>query len=203
MAQRTTNLYSLVKIPGVYKAIQWVLAPERSLQRFVHEVIKPEGGQIVLDVGCGPARLLRYMSNVDYTGLDINQASVEHAKTIYGNGAQFIVCDVSKGLPEFSRKFDVIIVSALLHHLDDDHARALFRQLRDLLAPSGRIVTIDNVWLPRQNPIAKIAISMDSGMNVRTVEGYRALAGDLKVDHRLYRNLLRIPYDHVCLTISA
>jgi SAM-dependent methyltransferase len=203
MAQRTSNIYRLVAIPAVYKTIQKVLGAEQSARRFVDEVVRPTRGAAVLDVGCGPASLLPYLPSVDYTGVDLNPASIAFAKKNYAERGRFLVGDAADLVPD--QRYDIVIVAAILHHLDDAGAKRLFGNLVGALKPGGRIVTIDNIWLPRQNPIAKLVNALDSGKNVRTLAGYQKLAEGLplRVEHRLYRDLLRIPYDHVCLTLTA
>jgi SAM-dependent methyltransferase len=137
--------------------------------------------------------------------VDLNLRSIEHARALYGRQGRFIACDVTQGLPGEVGSFDLIVVSALLHHLGDDEARTLFSGLQELLKPTGRIVTIDNVWLDHQNPIARLLNHLDSGMNVRTPERYEALVAHLSLhaETRLYRDLLRIPYDHFCMTLTS
>jgi SAM-dependent methyltransferase len=203
MAQRTSNIYRLVTIPAVYKTIQKVLGAEQSARRFVDEVVRPTRGAAVLDVGCGPASLLPYLPSVDYTGVDLNPASIAFAKKNYAERGRFLVGDAADLVPD--QRYDIVIVAAILHHLDDAGAKRLFGNLVGALKPGGRIVTIDNIWLPRQNPIAKLINALDSGKNVRTLAGYQKLAEGLplRVEHKLYRDLLRIPYDHVCLTLTA
>jgi hypothetical protein len=65
-------------------------------------------------------------------------------------------------------------------------------------------VTIDNVWLPGQHFLATFANRLDSGLNVRTPEQYTSLVSHLPlhVEQRIYRDLLRIPYDHFCMTLT-
>jgi SAM-dependent methyltransferase len=203
MAQRISNIYRLVTIPAVYKAIQKALSAEQSTRRFIDEVVRPARGAAVLDVGCGPASLLPYLPSVDYTGVDLNPVSIAFAKEHYAARGRFLVGDAADLVPD--QRFDIVILAALLHHLDDAGARRLFGNLVGALKPGGRIVTIDNIWLPRQNPIAKLVNALDSGKNVRTLEGYLKLAEGLplRVEHKLYHDLLRIPYDHVCLTLTA
>jgi SAM-dependent methyltransferase len=203
MAQRTANIYRLVTIPAVYKTIQKVLGAEQSSRRFVDEVVRPTLGAAVLDVGCGPASLLPYLPNIDYTGVDLNPANIAFAKKNYAERGRFLVGDAADLVPD--QRYDIVIVAAILHHLDDAGAKRLFGNLVGALKPGGRIVTIDNIWLPRQNPIAKLINALDSGKNVRTLAGYQKLAEGLplRVEHKLYRDLLRIPYDHVCLTLTA
>jgi SAM-dependent methyltransferase len=203
MAQRTSNIYRLVTIPAVYKTIQKVLGAEQSARRFVDEVVRPTRGAAVLDVGCGPASLFPYLPSVDYTGVDLNPASIAFAKKNYAERGRFLVGDAADLVPD--QRYDIVIVAAILHHLDDAGAKRLFGNLVGALKPGGRIVTIDNIWLSRQNPIAKLINALDSGKNVRTLAGYQKLAEGLplRVEHKLYRDLLRIPYDHVCLTLTA
>jgi SAM-dependent methyltransferase len=204
MAQRISNLYRLVTFPWFYSGLQSLLGGPRGTRRFVAEVIRAAPGMVVLDVGCGQAPLLQHLPNVDYTGIDLNPNSIAAASAAYGGRGRFIVGDVSKGLAGVSASYDLIIVSALLHHLDDGNARGLFDALVPLVKPGGRIVTIDNVWLPKQNPIAKLVNSLDSGLNVRTPAEYIRLVEQVPVhvEHRIYRDLLRIPYDHFCMTLT-
>jgi SAM-dependent methyltransferase len=158
----------------------------------------------VLDVRCGPASLFSDLMNTRYTGIDLNPWSIQHARKLYGGRGRFLVGDVARELPDDSADFDLIIVSALLHHLDDAHARALFSRLAGLLKPDGSIVTIDNDWLPKQHLLAKIANRMDSGLNVRAPEQCTNLVAHLtlRIEQRIYHDLLRIPYDHFCMTLT-
>ncbi len=89
----------------------------------------------------------------------------------------------------------------MLHHITDDEAISLFAVLARLLKPDGRIVTIDNVWLPKQRAVVRLINCLDSGTNIRTPEGYlRLLDGSgLEVQSLVLNNLLRIPYDHIVM----
>jgi len=205
MAQRISRLYRLVTIPKFYSGLQHLLGGPAGRQRLFDELIRARPGMKVLDVACGPASLFPYLSETDYTGVDLNAQSIEYARELYGTQARFIAGDVTMGLSGEAASFDLIVVSALLHHLGDGEARKLFSSLQKLLKPAGRIITIDNVWLHRQNPIARLLNHLDSGLNVRTQGQYEALVAHLplQVESRLYRDLLRIPYDHFCMTLTS
>ena len=204
MAQRITRLYRLVTFPKIYSGFQTLLGAEEGRDRLFREVIRATAGMKVLDVGCGPGSLFPYLPNVNYTGIDLNPSSIARARDLYGNRGRFLVGDVTNRLPDDMANFDLVIVSALLHHLDDEEARRLFAALSKLIAQHGRIVTIDNVWLPKQNVIAKLINSLDSGLNVRAPEQYVDLVADLplQIVTRTYRDLLRIPYDHFCMSLT-
>ena len=201
MAQRITGLYGAITLPSVYKTLMFALGADRAMTRYVNEIIKAEPGMKMLDVGCGPANILAYLPEVDYTGIDLNEKHIAFAQSRYGSRGKFIVGDASGDLKQNAEAFDLINVSALLHHLSDDECRSLFASLRKLLKPGGRIVTIDNVWIPRQRIVARIITKMDSGLNVRTPEDYLRLLSEYSfdVESRLYHDLLRVPYDHFCM----
>lgn len=205
MAQRISQLYSLVTIPKFYSSLQHLLGGAAGPQRLFDELIRPRPGMKVMDVACGPGSLFPYLSETDYTGIDLNGRSIEHARELYGTQGCFVAGDVTKGLPGKVGSFNLVIVSGLLHHLGDDEARKLFSSLQELLKPDGRIVTIDPVWLDRQNPIARLFNHLDSGLNIRTPWQYEALVAHLplQLESRLFRDLLRIPYDHFCMTLTS
>ncbi len=205
MGQRITGVYKLVTLPSIYRAIQDVLGSDRSRTRFVEEVLQPADGAKVLDVGCGPAALFEFLPNVAYTGVDLNPNHIDDAKRRYGDRGRFIAGDVATALPDDEEgTFDLVVASALLHHLDDQQSRKLLADLCRLVKPGGRVVTLDNVWLERQNPIAVLLNKLDSGLNVRDAEGYLKLTERLNfsVKSRIFRDLMRIPYDHFCMDLA-
>ena len=204
MSQRISKLYHLVTIPAIYKGLMSALGAERARQRLARELYAVPAGGKVLDVGCGPGSIYPYLPDVDYTGIDLNPKHVAHARALYGDRARFMVGDASRDLKGEAGTFDLVVVSALLHHLDDEQARGMLRRLCELLKPGARLVTFDNVWLERQNPIAWALNKLDSGLNVRFAGEYRRLVAGLpvSVEERLYRDLLRIPYDHFSMILT-
>jgi len=183
----------------------FALGQDRGLTTYARDFLRAKSGMTVLDVGCGPATILDYLPDIDYTGLDLNERHISSARQRYGDKGRFIVGDAVSDLRQQNGSFDLIIISALLHHLSDDQARSLFRSIRTLMKPRGRIVTLDPVWLPRQRAVAKFLNRMDSGMNIRTPEGYASLFEGLSLDFqtRTLNNLLRVPYDHFVMIGAA
>jgi SAM-dependent methyltransferase len=205
VAQRTSGAYRMITISEIYKALMFSLGANRAIARYVDEVLHPEPGIKMLDVGCGPANILSYLPSVDYTGIDLNEKHIAFARQRYGGRGRFIVGNVANGLKQHEETFDLINASALLHHLADNEAVSLFNSLKDLLKPDGRIVTIDNVWLPDQRFAVKLVNKLDSGTNIRTPEGYLELLSGLglEVKTSIFKDLLRIPYDHFVMDIRA
>jgi ubiquinone/menaquinone biosynthesis C-methylase UbiE len=177
------------------------LGADKAITRYVNEILQPTPGMKMLDVGCGPANILPYLPPLDYTGIDLNEKHIAYARQRYGDRGRFIVGNAGDDLKQEGRQFDLINVSALLHHIGDDEAISLFASLAGLLKPQGRIVTIDNVWLPRQRVAVRLFNYLDSGTNIRTPEGYLRLLNGMGFDvQTLFLNdLLRIPYDHIIM----
>ena len=179
----------------------FLLGADKAITRCVREFLQPMPGMKMLDVGCGPASILPYLPPLDYTGIDLNEKHIAYARQRYGDRGRFIVGNASDDLKQEGKQFDLINVSALLHHITDDEAISLFASLARLLKPQGRIVTIDNVWLPKQRVAVRLINHLDSGTNIRTPEGYLRLWNGMRFDVQTYflNDLLRIPYDHIIM----
>jgi SAM-dependent methyltransferase len=196
--QRISGAYRLITIPSIYKPLMFSLGADNAIARYVEEVLQPLPGIRMLDVGCGPANILSYLPSIDYTGIDLNEKHIAYARQRYGEHGHFVVGNAANDLRQEEDSFDLINVSALLHHLDDREAVLLFKSLKRLLKAEGRIVTLDNVWLPDQRLLVKLVNTLDSGINIRTPEGYVGLFNGLgfELQTRVFNDLLRIPYDH-------
>lgn len=121
----------------------------------------------------------------------------------YPDRGHFIVGNAGEDLAQEENSFDLINVSALLHHLSDQEAHTLFRSLYRLFKPGERIATIDPVWLPAQRLIPRLMNGLDSGRNIRDAADYLGLVerGGFAVKGAVFNDLLRIPYDHFCMTL--
>lgn len=198
MSQRISGAYRLITFPSIYKMLMFSLGADGAITRYVEDVVQPKAGMKMLDIGCGTANILSYLPAVDYTGIDLNEKHIAYARQRHGDSGRFIVGNAADDLKQEEKTFDLINASALLHHLGDSEAVSLFISLKRLLKANGRIVTIDNVWLPDQRAIVKVINKLDSGANIRTPQGYIRLLASLGFDvqTRVFSDLLRIPYDH-------
>ena len=102
-------------------------------------------------------------------------------------------------LKELLPRADLVLANALLHHLDDTEADALFASAKELISSGGRFCTLDNHMFRGQSPISRFLIANDRGRHVRSREGYEKIAAlhfrDIRVETS--SRLLNIPYDIV------
>lgn len=200
MAQTTSGLRSVLSVPAVYRGFQWLVASSRRRQEWVDTWIQPRPGMRLLDLGCGPGNLLRFLPReVDYTGADLSEAYIEEARRRHGDRGRFFASAIEDIDSAELGRFDVVVAKSVLHHIDEDEALHLFDVASDVLAPEGRLVTLDCAFTPDMSRSARFVVSRDRGQSIRTPEGYRELASRRfeEVELAVQHDMLRIPYTHV------
>jgi SAM-dependent methyltransferase len=183
--------------PQLYQALQRMLSSNRS--RLTDQILKIRPGQRVLDIGCGPADILRHLpADVDYCGFDTDARYIEAARLRYGNSGSFFVRAVSPGAMDDLGTFDVVMSVGVLHHLNDHEAHIVLASAAKVLRPMGRLVTIDGAYVKGQNPLAWLLLKMDRGRYVRSPDGYLDIARRYFPDVRasVMHDLLVMPYTH-------
>jgi ubiquinone/menaquinone biosynthesis C-methylase UbiE len=97
-------------------------------------------GRRVLDAGCGSGPLAAALvaKGAVVTGFDGSPAMVELARQRLGENADLHVADLSRPLPFADAAFDDVVVSLVLHYLQD--WTAPLAELRRVLEPGGRLL---------------------------------------------------------------
>lgn len=203
MAQITSGIRSILSHPLAYDALQGALGVTNARRVVCQQYIDARDGQVVVDVGCGTAEILKFLpDSIRYFGFDLSAPYIESAERRFGTRGQFRCADVTHLEPGEIPPCDVAISFGVLHHLDDDGARHLIDAIYDRLAPGGRFITVDPVFVPGQKRIAHELIRRDRGQNVRNCEGYLALVPDRfsrrQIEPR--HDLLRVPYTYAVMT---
>lgn len=175
-SERERGIYAALRHPKLYETLQRWMGADRLRTEFARKFVRAQAGDRVLDIGCGPAHLRAYLPDVEYIGWEPNRAYVEQARKTYGDRGTFHVGLFGPAEAREVGPVDIAIVSAVLHHMDDTQARELFGLLRAVVKPGGRVITLDNVFVKRQNPIARFIIGLDRGRHVRSPGAYKALA---------------------------
>ncbi|MBQ8815323.1 MAG: class I SAM-dependent methyltransferase [Lachnospiraceae bacterium] len=115
------------------------------LNRIYQQVLE-KGSQDVLDIGFGTGTLTAklYDQGCRIWGLDFSARMIELAREKMPQ-AVLVQGDFAQGLPEELRqqKYDAIIATYSLHHLDDDAKVGFLNTLLFLLKPNGKIYVGD------------------------------------------------------------
>lgn len=95
-------------------------------------------GASILDLGCGPGNIGKFLMNqkkrYKLLGVDLSPEMLRLAKQHVPDG-KFILADLRD--LRLQEKFDAVIVSFCIIHLDTDHAKDLLRKAFDLLNAGG------------------------------------------------------------------
>jgi len=102
--------------------------------------------------------------------------------------------------------FDLIVISGVLHHVDDDEAVEIMRFANTHKSDRGKIIAVDPVFFPGQNFIAKWMARADRGKNVRTADSleqlWRNALPTSTIQISIKSGYLRVPYNHVVCTVG-
>ena len=109
--------------------------------------------QHVLDVGCGGGnytlKLLERLPNLNVTLTDLSQVMLDRAVQRVSPKTTGSVAAIQSDIRELDlgrNRFDIILASAVLHHLrTDDEWRTVFQKLHDALKPRGSFWIFDIV----------------------------------------------------------
>ena len=195
------NFKKFLAIPSIYSKFRRFVGNDQVRQLYADQHIRAFTGARVLDIGCGPGDILRFLPEVDYVGFDISPEYIESARQHFGRRAKFFCEPVGNGINAPADSFDIAIAHGVLHHLNDDESLALFKIAHSSLKPGGRLITFDGCFTKNQSFLAKFFVSQDRGQYVRTQKEYERLASvhfsNIKVAIRT--DLIRIPYTHIVM----
>ncbi|MGA7986602.1 MAG: class I SAM-dependent methyltransferase [Burkholderiales bacterium] len=191
--------------PGVYSLFRRLVGRDAARAVYARQYLRLEPGQRVLDIGCGTGDILEFLPPVRYVGYDVSQSYIERARRRFGDRGEFHCRAVDDDLPLPEGGYELVIAHGLLHHLDDDAARTLFRVAHRALTSGGRLVTFDGCFTEDQSPAARFFLSLDRGRHVRDRASYEALArtafGQVKASVR--HDLIRLPYTHLIMECTG
>jgi len=195
--QSDSGLLGWLKVPSVYNIFSAAVGGNVLRRSLIQNHVRAKPGDKVIDIGCGPARVLQSLSAVEYFGFDIDPDYIAFARRKYGDKGTFVVGD-TRSLRDDSRfkDADIVLAISVLHHLDDEEAADCIRFAYDSLKIGGRLVCYDACWIPNQGVVSKYIMSLDRGRNIRTEQQCRQLAGKIfqNVHAWVDTKPLRIPY---------
>lgn len=198
-----TKMLAILSHPRAYTLVQSVIGARRARARSVREYVRPQRGWRVLDIGCGPGYGVEWFAGAEYVGLDVNAAYIAHARRRYGRSGTFICQRFDEEIIGRVGLFDLVAMNGLLHHLCDEEATDIFRKIRRVLKPGGKIVTLDGCYTAAQSFVERKLLDHDRGRHVRDEQGYVRLVSGLfaSVTAHVRRDLMFIPYTLLIMEI--
>lgn len=200
MSQVESGIRSILSKPIVYRTFQDLVGSVAVTKETVRQ-LDASPGDAILDIGCGTATILDHLPACRYVGFDVSESYIESAREQYADRGTFYTSPVS-GLASQQiiehGPFDLALAKGVLHHLSDDDAKDVFVLAAKALRPGGRFVTVDPVLEEGQPRLARALVKRDRGMNVRSADGYVALASGAftQVESAVRHDMLRMPYSH-------
>jgi ubiquinone/menaquinone biosynthesis C-methylase UbiE len=153
----------------------------------VLDLAEVKAGDKVLDIGCGPGRLVvaacvRVGRSGEAYGIDPSAemiALARHKAARAGLPARFVQ-GMAEDLPFDDGYFDVLTSSLVIHHLPGyDIKRKAFSEMRRVLKDGGRLLVVD-LAVPESRllrPIARLAAVHMDGTNINDYPEFMESAG--------------------------
>ena len=113
----------------------------------------PQSVRRVLDLGTGDGRLLALLlpdrPEMRGVGIDVSEPMLTAARERFtGDGrVEIMRHDLAEPLPALGR-FDAVVSSFAIHHLEHDRKRQLYGEIFELLEPGGVFANIEHVASP-------------------------------------------------------
>jgi tRNA (cmo5U34)-methyltransferase len=110
----------------------------------------PRDARRVLDLGTGDGRLLALLQvdrpEMTGVGLDFSELMLAGARQRFaGDGRiELVEHDLAEPLPALGR-FDAVVSSFAIHHLEHERKRSLYAEVFDLLEPGGVFANFEHV----------------------------------------------------------
>jgi tRNA (cmo5U34)-methyltransferase len=113
----------------------------------------PRDAGRVLDLGTGDGRLLALLKQghpeIVGVGVDFSEVMLDAARERFAGDerVELVQHDLAEPLPALGR-FDAVISSFAIHHLEHDRKRSLYGEVFDLLEPGGVFANFEHVASP-------------------------------------------------------
>jgi tRNA (cmo5U34)-methyltransferase len=110
----------------------------------------PKTVKRILDVGTGDGRLLGLLKcdrpDVECVAIDFSPTMLEKVTTRFADDPTVTVIahNFDESLPDLG-KFDAVVSSFAIHHVEDDRKRSLYTEIFELLEPGGIFCNLEHV----------------------------------------------------------
>jgi SAM-dependent methyltransferase len=203
--QDDNGLKRIMTVSLIYEQFQNFVGAKTIRKWLAENYWNLRDGEKVVDIGCGPGVILDYLpKNVQYVGFDISQQYIASARKKHGQRGTFLVGtaeDFMRGPEDCLMGADLVLCNGLLHHLEDGEAVRVLELSTAILAPTGKLVCLEPVFLVHQGRISRWIMSRDRGRNIRNEQEWKYLLGQV-FDHfstAVATSLIKVPYVYIVM----
>ncbi|CAH8292696.1 methyltransferase family protein [Mariniflexile fucanivorans] len=158
---------SFLRIPFIYTSYKKLVGGYGARKLFVKNIVRAKPNQKILDIGCGPGDILDFLPEVNYFGFDLDENYIKKAKSKYQDKGKFTCSGITDFTLPDPGTFDIVIASGIVHHLNNQEAKKLFKTAKKALKPKGRFITLDGCFIKKQNLISYLLLKLDRGLFIR------------------------------------
>ncbi len=161
--------------PQVWSLLRWLVefGFRGEAQVIADNMATLNSDAVILDVGCGTGQLSRHFKRYRYLGVDIDRRFAQTAMNWHHMA--YAVMD-ARFLGIRTNSVDLVLISGLLHHMDDRDVRRVLQEIGRVLRTNGiSIIMEDKPVSPFRDPAAWLIHRWDAGSHYRTAQEYRAL----------------------------
>ncbi len=109
-----------------------------SYMKRAEAIVRALNPQRAVDVGCGDARFIALLKDVNIEGLDYSDQALQFAR-VYNPQTTFTVADVRKA-PYADATFDVVTMIEVIEHIKPEEVVSVLQGIRRILKPNGRLI---------------------------------------------------------------
>jgi ubiquinone/menaquinone biosynthesis C-methylase UbiE len=161
----------ILKFPKLFDL--WLKFNNPFKAAIIKENIRLDGNpKKLLEIGCGTGNLAMIFPKECYIGVDIDSGYIEYARKKFDRN--FLVMPGEK-LTFKDNSFDYILLSSVLHHMDDELCKAVFKECSRVIKKDGRVVILEPEKPPLTAPVDYVLCKLDRGKFIRSKEGYTDL----------------------------
>jgi SAM-dependent methyltransferase len=198
------SLKDLLSHVPFYVGLQKAVGADQLRYRCLNAA-KLQAGEVVIDVGCGPAYYFeRLPQPLTYHGFDTDRTYIEWCREKWGDRGTFHLGVFDREAAQTLPAPDAVLLLGLLHHLSDEDASGLLELCAGILSPGGRVVSADTAFVPGQSRLSRWMSENDRGEFVRHPEEFEALAAPYfgSVTTEVVSSAGRTPGAYVLMTLA-
>ena len=198
-------IIDILKSAWAYRLYQWLAGANKYKRLFANNYIRYKPDQRILDIGCGPADILKFLPRyTDYTGIDSNPDYISKARK-RSPCKTFICGDITNPAFELEDEtFNTVFFIGVLHHCPDEVVDKMLRFAHRKLKKGGRLLSLEPVYAGNQGKLELLIMKYDRGKFIRSAGEYQMLTRKifLNCSYEILANTMNVPFTIIITTME-